>query len=158
MSREAQFSINYDGNESGNADAVLNAGSDRGFIVDAVEIKWQPHSMSSSSDELPYLATARYTGSASGGDAGTVFNHTDGVTAATSARLAPTTLGTGAIIGLQYFPGSASYTGSSWYLHGGEYLADFNGFPIEIAKNNSLWVRVANVASVTIYFTENIVP
>lgn len=154
--RLARFSVNYDCNESGNVDAVVNAGSTKGFTVTGINMKWEPHSMSGSTDELPYLATVRYTGSASGGTAGTVFSHTDGDVAAASVRLAPTSLGSSPVNGPQFYPGSAGFTSTgSWFLYGGQY---FTPGEIQVAANNSLWIRVTNLISATIFFSENLTP
>ena len=158
MSREAQFSVTYDANESGNQDAVINAGAGRGLFVTGIYLAWQPHSMSGSSDELPDVATARYTGAASGGTSAAIFNFDVGDSPAASVLLAPTTLGSNAVIGPQFWPGHASKDASgNWYLHGGHYFAEFSD-SVYVSPGNSFWVRVANAVSATIYFREHLLP
>lgn len=153
-----RYSLTYDANESGNQDVVLNAGACYGFTVTAIEMKWEPHSMTGSSDELPYLATARYSTAASGGTAGTIFNFDQGQTPDAYALISPTTLGSDPITGPQFYPGYASYDGSAWYLHGDSKITDFGGSPVQIGAGGSLWVRATNLVSVNIYFYELLNP
>lgn len=153
----AYFSLTYDTNESSDFDAVINAGASQGFVVHALTLNWQPHSMSSSSDELPDIVVARFTSTASGGTAGAIFNHTAGATPAASALLSPTTLGSGRINGPVFWPGPADYTGSVWFMHGGTFTADqFD--PIELGAGESLWVRASHSISATIHFSEHLHP
>lgn len=153
--RLAEFSVTYDGNESGDLDVVINAGSDKGFTVRAIHMNWQPTLMSGDSDKLPSLSVARFTSVASGGTGKTIFNHTDGDTAAASVLISPTALGSGRVDGPTFWPGSASYTGTGWYLHGNHYRAPLG--EIHVAKNHSFWVRAAHLVSVTIHFHEELV-
>jgi hypothetical protein len=158
VTRLAKYSVTYDGNESGDHDVVINAGSDKGFAVTGVLLNWQPTLMSGDSDMLPNLAIARYVSAASGGTAGSIFSHTDGDVASATARINPSTLGSGLQPGPISWPGSASYTSGAWYQGGGQNTADFAGNEIYVAKNHSLWVRVAHVVSATIYFREGLTP
>jgi hypothetical protein len=154
--RLAHFSVSYDGNESGDQDAVINAGSDKGFTVTQIQLSWEPHSMSGSSDELPHLGVARFASAASGGSAGTVFNYTDGDSPSASVLVSPVTLGSGRVNGPAVFPGEASFDGTAWYMHGGQY--DWHLPPIVVAANGSFWVRATNSVTVTIHFHEHLIP
>lgn len=155
--RIARFSITFDCDPDGTVDAVINAGSGKGFTVTAIGIKWQPEDMTGSSD-VPQVGVARFTSAASGGTVAPIFSHTDGDTAAASALLNPTTLGSGQQNGPQFWPASASFTGSVWYLHGDQEVVDFAGSPIHVAPSHSLRVRTTKLITATVYFTENLTP
>jgi hypothetical protein len=155
--RLAQFSCTFDCDPDGTVDAVLNAGSDKGLTVAAVQANWQPEDMTGPSD-VPHLAVTGFAGAASGGTAGTIFSHTDGDAAAAAVLIDPTTLGSGPVPGPQFWPGVASFTGSAWYLHGGLYLADFAGAEIYVAEAHSLRVRATNLITVTVHFHESLIP
>lgn len=153
--RLARFSVTFDGDPDGTVDALINAGSGKGFTVTAVSMKVLPEDMTSSAD-VPYVSTDRFTSAASGGTAATVFGLTDGDTPSAGVLINPTTLGTHQASGPQFWPGVASYTGSVWYLHGTQHLADFGADQIYVAPNHSLRVRAAKLVSATIYFNEHL--
>lgn len=155
MGRIARFSVTFDGDPDGTVDAVLNAGSGKGLTVTAVHMKWQPEDMTGSSD-VPHVSITRYTSAASGGTSATVFPHTGGDTSAASVLLGPSSLGSGAVNGPQYWPGVASYTGSVWYLHGDQYAAEFGDSEIYVPASNSLRVRTTKLITATVYFYENL--
>jgi hypothetical protein len=154
--RLARFSITYDGDQDGDRDLVINAGSGRGFTVTGILMKWVPEDMSSHTD-VPYVSNARFVGLASGGTAANLFSHTDGDVAEASGLIDPTSLGTGQQPGPQYYPGTASYTGTEWYLHGDQYFADLSGsgYEIYVAAGNSLRVRAGKMVSTTVFFYED---
>lgn len=159
--RLARFSCTFDGDPDGDVDLVLNSGSDRGFTLVAVHLNWLSEDMTGSSD-VPQSSIARYTGPASNGTAGVILSHTDGDTPATSALINPSTLGTNQVRGPAFWPGVASFTGSVWYTHGGQYLTDFGGAPvfapILVADGNSLRIRTTKCIGATAYFYENLIP
>lgn len=155
--RLARFSCTFDCDPDGDVDVVLNADSDKGFTLTAVHAAWQSEDMSGSSD-VPHLSITGFTGVASTGTAGVVFSHTDGDAAATAALLDPSTLGSSPVAGPQFWPGFATFTGSAWYLHGGQYLADFAGSEIYVAAGNSLRVRTTKLITATVHFYESLTP
>jgi hypothetical protein len=155
--RVARFSVTYDCDPDGTVDAVLNAGSDKGLTLVAVHAHWQPEDMSGPSD-VPHLAVTRFTGAASDGTPATVFDHTDGDVPSASVLLDPANLGSSPVPGPQFWPGVASFTGSVWYLHGGQYLTDFDDACIYVAADNSVRVRATNLITVTAYFNESLTP
>lgn len=160
MSRLAKFSTSFDINTTANTFIALNAGSTRGFTVTAIRMAWEPNDMSGSSDNLPDMSVTRYTGLASGGSPGVVFNHTDGDVADTSVLVDESdtlTLGSDGCRGPGWFPGIAQYS-AGWYLYGGQYLTDFNGAPIYVAPGNSLVVVMGDGLSGTVFFYENLTP
>jgi len=156
MERPGRFSATFDCDPDGTVDAVLNAGSARGFTVTALHLNWQPEDMTSSSD-LPQVAVTRFTGTASGGTAGTIFSHVDGDAPATSMRIEPTAVGSSPVPGPQFWPGVSSYTAGVWYLHGGQYVADFEGSAVQVARNNSLLIHATKLITATVYLRENLV-
>lgn len=154
--RLARFSVTHDCDPDGNRDFVINAGSDRGFTVTGIHMKWLPEDMTGSSD-APYVSIARFTSLASGDTGGTVFSHTDGDVAIATVLIDPTTLGSGQVNGPQYYPAGASYTGTEWYLHGDQYFADLGSYAIYVAPNHSIRVRAGKMITTTVFFHENVV-
>lgn len=155
--RIARFSTTFDCDPDGTVDLVLNAGSAKGLTITAVQLNWLSEDMTSSSD-VPQCSVTRFTGTAAGGSSGAVFSHTDGDTPAAAALLGPTTLGSNPEPGPQVWPAEASYTGSAWYLHGGQHVADFTGSVIYVAAGDSVRVRATKLVTATVYFYENLTP
>lgn len=159
MGRIAQFSVNFDASETGDIYTVLNASDTKGFFVTGVLMSWEPNTMAGPTAILPVLQINRYTGLASGGTAGSIFSYTDGDTPSTSVKIGPTSLGTlqsGKPSSLPGSPDLADYASSSWYLKGGQFLADFDGAEIYVAPGNSLQVHVTYLAECCVFFYENL--
>src|ERR1035437_7629792 len=103
--RLSRFVCTYDGNEAGDLDAAIIAGSP-GMRVYKFAVSWEPHAMTGSSNELQYLAIGRYAGVATG-TAGVIDSFNDSVTSLSSLVTSVSALTVVKMI--QVLPGSAQY-------------------------------------------------